>query len=66
MDYVRQGAVQEAAEDLIAYMLESTARRDQEIRERLRRITALAEQERKFARKNGMPEIARRGDFEAR
>jgi hypothetical protein len=52
---MRQDIVQEAAEDLIAYMLESTARRDAEIKERLRRITALTELQRKALRKNGMP-----------
>lgn len=61
MEYVRQDIVQEEAENLIAFMLD----RDTEIRARLRRITALAEQQRKAARKNGV-EAARQGDFEVK
>lgn len=60
-EYVRQDIVQQEAENLIAYMLD----RDIEIRARLRRITALAEQQRKAARKNGN-EAARQSDFEVK
>ena len=59
MQYIPQGIVQEEAENLIAFMLE----RDEEIRARLRRITQLAEMQRKATRKNGTREIALADDF---
>lgn len=62
MTYVGQGIVQEEAENLIAFMLE----RDEEIRARLRRITTLAEQQRKAMRRNERNEAVRQDDFEAR
>jgi hypothetical protein len=66
MTYVGQAIVQEAAEDLIAFVIESTNRRDEEIKARLRRITAMTEMQRKATRKNGTAEIARQGDLKAR
>lgn len=44
------GLIQAETENLVAYVLEQQARRDAEIRERLRRLAGLSEQQRKALR----------------